>query len=58
MFYLDLRDCLDRNGSRENGNGIFLGNGSFAHRCALLSGPCWRIGEGDLIDREGDYECN
>lgn len=44
MFYLDLRDCLDRNGSRENGNGIFLGNGSFAHRCALLSGPCWRIG--------------
>lgn len=44
MFYLDLRDCLDRNGSRENGNGVFLGNGSFAHRCALLSGPCWRIG--------------
>lgn len=29
MFYLDLRDCLDRNGSREMGMGFFSGNGTF-----------------------------
>lgn len=27
MFYLDLRDCLDRNGSREMGMGFFWGMG-------------------------------